>query len=123
MATKTLLYIGGLGPGVQIETGQWLRPGEPLDVDEALAGYPPSGTPGEDDHDPGAGLLAQTGNFVEADMSASTVAKVLEDVDDDPDRAAAALASEQAKGERARKSLIDKLEAIVAQGKEDESNG
>lgn len=122
MSTKTILYIGGFAAGVGIETGQWLAPGAPVDVDEDVAGHAPSGTPGDDDYDPGSGLLAQTGNFVEADMSASTVAKVLESVGDDPDRAAAALAAEQAKGERARKSLIDKLEALVAGGKE-ESNG
>lgn len=123
MAPKSILYVGPFAAGVQIETGQWLEPGDPADVDESVAGHAPSGTPGEDDYDPGAGLLAQTANFVEADMSASTVAKVLESVGDDPSRAAAALSAEQAKGERARKSLIDKLEAIVASGKEDESNG
>ena len=114
---KTIIYTGPFAAGVQIETGQWLEPGDPVDVDEAVAGRAPQGD------DPGEGLLAQTANFVEADMSASTVAKVLESVGDDPDRATAALAAEQAKGDKARKSLIDKLEAIVASGKEDESNG
>ena len=117
MATKTVLYIGPFAAGVGIETGQWLAPGDPVDVDEDVAGHAPDGD------DPGAGLLAQTGNFVEADMGASTVAKVLESVGENPDRAAAALAAEQVKGERARKSLIDKLEVIVAAGEEDESNG
>lgn len=117
MATKTILYIGPFAAGVGIETGQWLEPGTPTDVDEAVAGRPPEGD------DPGAGLLAQTANFVEADMSTSTVAKVLESVGDDPDRAAAALAAEQAKGDGARRTLIDKLQALVADGKEDESNG
>lgn len=117
MATKTLLYIGPFVDGVQIETGQWLAPGDPVDVDEDVAGHAPDGD------DPGSGLLAQTGNFVEADMSASTVAKVLESVGEDPDRAAAALAAEQAKGERARKSLIERLEAIIADGGEDGTNG
>lgn len=123
MATKTLLYVGPFAAGVGIDTGQWLEPGDPVDVDEDVAGYPPSGTPGDDDYDPGAGLLAQATNFVEADMSASTVAKVLEGVGEDPARAVAALAAERAKGERARKTLIDQLEAVVASGKEDESNG
>jgi hypothetical protein len=117
MGTKTLLYVGPFAAGVQIETGQWLDPGDPVEVDEAVAGHAPEGD------DPGGGLLAQTGNFVEADMSASTVAKVLESVGDDPAKAAAALSAEQAKGDKARKSLIDKLEALVADGKEDESNG
>lgn len=117
MATKTIMYRGPFVEGVQIETGQVLRPNEPADVDEAVAGRPPDGD------DPGEGLLAQTGNFVEADMSAATVADVLAGVGEDPDRAAAALAAEQAKGGRSRKSLIDKLEALVAAGKGDESNG
>ncbi len=117
MATKTILYVGPFAGGVQIETGQWLERGDPAEVDEAVAGRAPEGD------DPGAGLLAQTGNFIEADMSAATVGKVLDAVGDDPVRAEAALTAEQAKGERARKSLIDKLEAIVASGKEDESNG
>jgi hypothetical protein len=117
MATKTLLYIGPFAAGVQIQTGQLLEPGDPVEVDEDVAGRAPDGD------EPGEGLLAQTGNFVEADMSASTVAKVLESVGDDQERAAAALAVEQAKGDKARKSLIDKLEALVAAGKGDESNG
>jgi hypothetical protein len=123
MATKSILYVGPFTAGVQIETGQWLDHGDPVEVDEDVAGRSPSGTPGEDDYDPGAGLLAQTANFVEADLSASTVAKVLESVGDDPARAEAALAAEQAKGDKARKSLIDKLQALVAGGKEDENNG
>jgi hypothetical protein len=117
MGAKTILYVGPFAAGVGIETGQWLEPGDPVEVDDDVAGRPPAGD------DPGAGLLAQTGNFVEADLSTSTVAKVLESVGDDPERAAAALAAEQAKGDRARKSLIEKLEALVAGGKEDESNG
>lgn len=122
MATKTLIYIGPFAAGVQIETGQVLEHGVPVDVDAALAGHAPSGE--GDDYDPGTGLLAQTSNFIEADMSSATVAMVIEAVGDDAERAAAALAAEQAKGERARKSLIDRLEAIVAAGKkEDGSNG
>jgi hypothetical protein len=122
LGTKTILYVGPFAAGVEIETGQWLDHGDPVEVDEDVVGRSPSGTPGEDDYDAGAGLLAQTANFVEADLSASTVAKVLESVGDDPARAEAALAAEQAKGDKARKSLIDKLEALVAGGKEDESN-
>lgn len=117
MATKTLLYIGPFAAGVGIETGQWLEPGDPVEVDEDVAGHGPDGD------DPGAGLLAQTANFVEADMSGSTVAKVLEAVGDDPEKAEQALALERTKGDGARRTLIDKLEALVAAGKEDESNG
>lgn len=117
MATKTLLYVGPFAGGVQIETGQWIERGVPAEVDEEVAGSAPDGD------DPGEGLLAQVANFVEADMSASTVDKVLEAVGEDPERAAAALAAEQTKGDKARKSLIDKLEALVAGGKGDESNG
>lgn len=117
MATKPILYVGPFVAGVYIDTGQHLLPGEPVDVDEAVAGRAPEGD------DPGEGLLAQTANFIEADMTASTVAKVLEGVGDDPERAAAALAAEQLRGDKARKSLIDKLEAIIAEAKEDESNG
>lgn len=40
-----------------------LEPGETFTVPAHLAGRAPSGTPGEDDWDPGEGLLGQTGNF------------------------------------------------------------
>jgi hypothetical protein len=117
-------YDEGLPAGVDITWGQhtvhaW--PGEPVEVPEEIAGRPPSGTPGEEGYDPGAGLLAQTANWVEADLSASTVADVLASVGDDPERAAAALASEQLR-DRPRKSLVEKLAAIVAQS-EESSNG
>lgn len=42
-----------------------------------------------------------------------TVAQVLLEVGDDPTKAAAALESEQAKGDRARSTLVEKLEAIA----------
>ena len=117
MATKTIKYIGPFADGVEIaDLGIFAEPGEPFEVDEEVAGYAPDGD------DPGAGLLAQTDNFIEADMTASTVAKVLDIVGDDPERAGAALAAEQLQ-DKPRKSLIDKLEAIIAEGKEDESNG
>lgn len=57
MATKTLIYVGPFAGGVYIDTGQHLLPGEPVDVDAAVAGRAPEGD------DPGEGLLAQTGNF------------------------------------------------------------
>ena len=116
MATKTLIYVGPFAAGVGIDTGQWLEPGDPVEVDEDVAGHAPEGD------DLGAGLLAQTANFIEADMTAATVAKVLDSVGDDPERAAAALAAEQLR-DKPRKSLIDRLEAIIAEGEEDESNG
>lgn len=100
----TILYVGFAAAGVQIENGQWLERGEPTEVDTDLADR----------------LLEQTANFVEADMSAATVADVLNAVGDDVARAEAALAAEQAKGDKARKSLIDKLEAIIAAGTGDE---
>ena len=115
MATKTIIYRGPFAAGVQIDTGQWLEPGDPVEVDEDVAGHAPEGD------DPGAGLLAQTANFIEADMTAATVAKVLDAVGDDPERAAAALVAEQLR-DKPRKSLIDRLEAIIAEG-EEESNG
>lgn len=40
-------------------TGQIVAHGEFVDIDAALAGRPPTGTPGEEGYDPGAGLLAQ----------------------------------------------------------------
>lgn len=48
-----------------------------------------------------------------------TIDEVLDDVGDDRDKAAAALAEEQAKGEKARKTLIDKLEAVIAEEAQD----
>lgn len=40
-----------------------LEPGEVFEIDAELAGHAPTGTPGEDDYDPGSGLLAQVGNY------------------------------------------------------------
>ena len=40
-----------------------LEPGETFTGPAALAGRAPSGTPGEEDWDPGEGLLGQTSNF------------------------------------------------------------
>lgn len=42
-----------------------------------------------------------------------TVAKVLDAVGDDKDKAAAALAAEQARGDEARSTLVEKLRAIA----------
>ena len=57
MATKTLIYVGPFAAGVYIDTGQHLLPGEPAEVDAAVAGRAPEGD------DPGEGLLAQASNF------------------------------------------------------------
>lgn len=60
MATKTIKYTGPFAAGVEIaDLGIFVAPGEPFDVDEALAGRPPDGD------DPGEGLLAQVDNFTE----------------------------------------------------------
>lgn len=40
-------------------TGDEVEFGGTVEVDAELAGRPPKGEPGDDDHDPGAGLLAQ----------------------------------------------------------------
>lgn len=45
------------------DTGQVADPGDTIEVDAALAGHPPKGTPGEDGYDAGAGLLAQPANW------------------------------------------------------------
>lgn len=42
-----------------------------------------------------------------------TVNEVLADVGDDPEKARAALEAEQAKGDKARSTLVEKLEAIA----------
>lgn len=48
MATKTVIYVGPFVDGVELEDGQWAEHGEPIDVDEDLAGH----------------LLEQVDNFV-----------------------------------------------------------
>lgn len=45
------------------DTGQWVDPDDTIEVDGALAGHPPKGTPGEDGYDAGEGLLAQPANW------------------------------------------------------------
>lgn len=114
-----IIYIGPSGTGVGTDDDRyWFDPGEPVEVPDELAGRPPrppSGNPDEEDYDPGdegEGLLAQS-IFVEADLNAASVADVLAEVADDPGRASAALAAEQARGSNARKTLVAKLEAIV----------
>ena len=56
---KTIIYTGPFAAGVQIETGQWLEPNDPTEVDDAIAGKAPKGD------NPGEGLLAQVDNFTE----------------------------------------------------------
>lgn len=65
-----ITYIGSFAAGVQLANGQWLAPNEPVEVDDATAGRAPKGNPGDDDYDPGEGLLAQTGNFATARTAA-----------------------------------------------------
>lgn len=74
MATVWLKNINPLG---QVDLPLCARQGEPLgehgtgclepdeifEVDAKLAGRPPKGTPGDEDYDPGEGLLAQVGNY------------------------------------------------------------
>jgi hypothetical protein len=45
------------------DTGQWVEPDDTIEVDAALAGRSPKGTPGEEGYDPGEGLLAQPANW------------------------------------------------------------
>lgn len=79
------------------DTGEWARAGEPIEVETELAEQ----------------LLQQEGNWAEADMGAGTIKAVLAEVGDDPDRARQALALELAKGDGARRTLVEKLEAII----------
>lgn len=80
------------------DSGQWARAGEPIEVETELAER----------------LLAQEANWAEADLGAATIKDVLAEVGDDVSRAQQALALEQAKGADARKTLIEKLDAIIA---------
>lgn len=50
-----------------------LAAGVAIEVDDGLAGKPPSGTPGNKTYDPGSGLLAQTDKWEPAPKSASPV--------------------------------------------------
>lgn len=79
------------------DSGQWARAGEPIEVETDLAEQ----------------LLEQEGNWVEADSGVAKVADVLASVGDDPERARAALAVEQARGDKARSTLVAQLEAII----------
>lgn len=54
-----------------------------------------------------------------ADLADGTIAKVLDEVGDDPQLAAQALAAETAKGDKARSTLVEKLTAITAAGAPD----
>jgi hypothetical protein len=106
-----ITYIGPLrSPGddrgdVEIaDSGQWARAGEPIEVETDLAEQ----------------LLEQEGNWAEADLGTATIRDVLAEVGDDLGRAQQALALEEAKGSDARKTLIEKLEAIVAANTEEQ---
>lgn len=105
-----IIYIGPLRSPLDergdieiADTGQWTRAGEPIEVDTEVAEQ----------------LLQQEGNWVETELGAATIKDVLAEVGDDSDRARQALALEQAKGADARKTLIEKLEAIIATDTED----
>lgn len=52
-----------------------LEPGEEFEIDAKLAGRAPSGNPGDDEYDPGEGLLAQVGNYELVDAKKTTAAK------------------------------------------------
>lgn len=86
------------------DTGEWARAGEPIEVDTELAEQ----------------LLEQEGNWAEADLGTATIKDVLAEVGDDMGRAQQALALEEAKGPDARKTLIEKLSAIVAANTEEQ---
>lgn len=58
---------------------------------------------------------AAEGSSDELDINAS-IQKVLDYVGDDPARAGEALEAEQAKGEDARSTLVEKLQAIAGNG-------
>lgn len=76
MGTRHLLYVGPHADGVEIfDTGEWASPGEPIEVDAELAGRAPKGEPGDEDFDPGEGLLAQPSNWKLATAAATTKAK------------------------------------------------
>ena len=126
MATK-IVYVGPFPAGAEIaDTGHWVTPGDTVEVDDGIAGRPPSGVPGEEHYDAGAGLLAQVANFIPAGSaagSAATITEVLAEVGDDPSRAAAAAAAERARGADARPTLLTKLDAIASPQTGDKSNG
>jgi hypothetical protein len=50
----------------------------------------------------------------DSETKSDKVADILAEVGEDKDKAAAALEAEQAKGEKARKTLVDPLEALLA---------
>lgn len=69
-------YIGIHEEGVELfDTGDFVEKGGVVEVDDELAGRAPSGKPGAEDYDAGAGLLAQTANWELADMQAASTTK------------------------------------------------
>lgn len=59
---NTKIPVEYAGPFDEVEiatTGLTVKRGETVELYPALAGRPPSGTPGDEGYDPGAGLLAQ----------------------------------------------------------------
>lgn len=113
-----------------VDTGQMASYGVPIEVDATVAGRSPAviipakaakGRPGMPDYEPavtevwdaGEGLLAQTDNWRLVGATVPTMPEVLHSVGTDKEKAAAALATEQARGPDARKTLVDKLDAIT----------
>jgi hypothetical protein len=120
--TLTIAYVGPQQAGVQIQaTGQFVRPaGSPpqtvVDDDGTVHEIP---TEVDVPADLARRLVAQdvwqpVGWGAGDGPAAGTIDEVLGRVGDDRDAAAAALAAEQAKGDKARTTLVDKLQALVA---------
>jgi hypothetical protein len=75
MATVHIRYVGPIDEIDLPLIGRSVKRGEVFEVDEQHAGHAPSGTPGEDDYDPGEGLLAQVGNYEAATVKKSSAGK------------------------------------------------
>ena len=67
-----LMYVGNFDEVEIAATGQTVKAGGTVDVDDALAGRAPSGTVEDSDFDPGAGLLAQVDNWQAAEKKPTT---------------------------------------------------
>jgi hypothetical protein len=70
--------------------------------------------PGEVPDDIGARLVKSPA-WEEVGEAEPTIEEILSDVGSNKDKAAAALADEQAKGDGARKTLVRKLEAVIGE--------
>jgi len=76
MSDTTMVPVQYVGPFDSVEvaaTGHDVERGHIIEVPADVAGRPPAGEHGDEDYDPGEGLLAQVDNWVAGDLDAMNV--------------------------------------------------